>query len=108
MTTDVASPEPATAEKRIGMLMNTAPAGAAAIPDQGFLKFLRPLHERFTPRQQQLIAKRHAALQASHAGRRPEHLPPSEATQGDWKIELPAWCQDQRNQMTGPADDAEL
>ncbi|MGA9445705.1 MAG: hypothetical protein WBV26_04635 [Candidatus Sulfotelmatobacter sp.] len=25
-----------------------------------------------------------------------------------WKIALPAWCQDQRNQMTGPADDAEL
>ncbi len=27
---------------------------------------------------------------------------------GDWRIELPDWCQDQRNQMTGPADDAEL
>ena len=25
-----------------------------------------------------------------------------------WRVELPAWCQDQRNQMTGPADDAEL
>ena len=25
-----------------------------------------------------------------------------------WRIELPDWCQDQRNQMTGPADDAEL
>ena len=26
----------------------------------------------------------------------------------DWKIELLEWCFDQRNQMTGPADDAEL
>ncbi len=25
-----------------------------------------------------------------------------------WRIDLPAWCHDQRNQMTGPADDAEL
>ena len=25
-----------------------------------------------------------------------------------WRIELPEWCQDQRNQMTGPADDADL
>lgn len=38
----------------------------------------------------------------------PDHLPPSEATASDWKIELPVWCRDQRNQMTGPADDAEL
>lgn len=26
----------------------------------------------------------------------------------EWKIELPEWCLDQRNQMTGPADDIEL
>ncbi len=25
-----------------------------------------------------------------------------------WRIEVPDWCADQRNQMTGPADDAEL
>src|SRR5262249_47843940 len=25
-----------------------------------------------------------------------------------WSITLPDWCSDQRNQMTGPADDAEL
>src|SRR5439155_3729993 len=29
-------------------------------------------------------------------------------TDGDWRIEVPFWCEDQRNQMTGPADDAEL
>jgi len=30
------------------------------------------------------------------------------ATMHAWQIQLPEWCQDQRNQMTGPADDAEL
>jgi malate synthase len=34
-------------------------------------------------------------------------LQQSEAS-SDWTIPLPAWCADQRNQMTGPADDAEL
>jgi malate synthase len=38
----------------------------------------------------------------------PDYLPPSEATSTAWRIELPPWCADQRNQMTGPADDAEL
>jgi len=74
----------------------------------GFLEFLLPLHRRFTPWQQALLAKRAAALAGAHRGRLPQHLPPSLATQGDWRIELPAWCRDQRNQMTGPADDAEL
>ena len=35
-------------------------------------------------------------------------MPSSEATTSEWRIELPDWCADQRNQMTGPADDAEL
>src|SRR5882672_11018273 len=38
----------------------------------------------------------------------PDYLPPSVATTNSWRIELPAWCADQRNQMTGPADDADL
>ena len=38
----------------------------------------------------------------------PNKLPASAATAEAWRIELPEWCQDQRNQMTGPADDAEL
>ncbi len=46
-------------------------------------------------------------MEASHAGRRPNYLPASEAG-GDWRIELPEWAADQRNQMTGPADDHEL
>ncbi len=74
----------------------------------GFLEFLLPLHQRFTPRQQELIEKRYRVLAESHAGKRPRHLPPSPATEREWRIELPGWCADQRNQMTGPADDAEL
>jgi malate synthase len=74
----------------------------------GFLDFLLPLHRAFTPRQQKLVAQRRAALAASHGGHRPNYLPPSDATRTGWRIELPEWCADQRNQMTGPADDAEL
>ncbi len=89
--------------------MNTAPAGAFErdVP-AGFAAFYRPLHERFTARQQELAAARKRVLAASLEGRRPDYLPPSPATTQDWKIDLPAWCSDQRNQMTGPADEAEL
>ena len=74
----------------------------------GFLEFFVPLHQRFTPRQRELVAKRKRVLADAHAGKLPNHLPPSETTTGQWRIPLPEWCQDQRNQMTGPADDAEL
>ncbi|HZO94341.1 MAG TPA: hypothetical protein VFB22_11320 [Candidatus Baltobacteraceae bacterium] len=89
--------------------MSTAPAGFSAERDlpAGFASFYRPLHERFTPRQQSAIAARKRVLDASLAGRKPQY-PPRGPAQGDWRIELPAWCADQRNQMTGPADDAEL
>jgi malate synthase len=90
--------------------MNAAPAGFR--PDRdlpaGFWAFFTPLHREFTPRQQALAARRVRSLAAAHLGRLPNHLPRSEATTGDWRIALPAWCRDQRNQMTGPADDAEL
>jgi malate synthase len=90
--------------------MNSAPPGWTLERDAppGFAPFYRRLHEAFTPRQQELVAKRRSVLAASHEGRYPAYLPPSEATTADWRIELPAWVADQRNQMTGPADDAEL
>jgi malate synthase len=75
---------------------------------KGFLEFVPPLHHELTPRQQSFIAKRAEILAASHESRKPDYLPPSEARIGDWKIQIPAWCVDQRNQITGPADDAEL
>ena len=70
--------------------------------------FYLPLHHAFAPRQRTLIERRDAALEAAHRGLLPDHLPPSAAATARWRIELPAWCADQRNQMTGPADDAEL
>jgi malate synthase len=75
---------------------------------RGFYEFLLPLHRAFTPRQQELAARRRQVLAEAHRGHLPDYLPPSEATTGSWKVALPGWCQDQRNQMTGPADDAEL
>src|SRR5256714_5147974 len=75
---------------------------------RGFYDFLLPLHRAFSRRQQELAARRRGVLEAAHQGRLPDYLPTSEATTGSWKVSLPGWCQDQRNQMTGPADDAEL
>ena len=96
--------------KKIDNRINQPPSGF--VPEQmftrEFLEFLSKLHREFTPRQQALVAKRAEVLSQSHQGTLPNHLSPSNVTTGDWKIELPAWCRDQRNQMTGPADDAEL
>src|SRR3981189_2136970 len=92
------------------MLLNAAPTGFDATRDlpAGFLEFLSPLHAALTLRQRALVARREAALQEAHAGKQPNFLPPSVSTMQAWQIELPEWCFDQRNQMTGPADDAEL
>ncbi len=91
--------------------MNVAPEGFRAETDlpKGFAPYFAKLHAEFTPRQRRLVEARAARLAAAHRdGAMPDHLPPSTATTGKWRIELPAWCRDQRNQMTGPADDAEL
>jgi malate synthase len=92
------------------MPINFAPAGFDAGRDlpAGFLAFFRKLHEALTPRQRLLVAKRNETLRAAHAGTLPNYLPASAATTEAWRIALPAWCADQRNQMTGPADDADL
>jgi malate synthase len=92
------------------MPVNTAPAGFDATRDlpAGFLEFLAPLHAALTLRQRALVTRRETALQEAHAGKQPTFLSPSVSTMQSWQIELPEWCFDQRNQMTGPADDAEL
>lgn len=74
----------------------------------GFLEFLASLHAALTLRQRALIHRRENVLVESHAGKLPNYLPPSVATANPWRVELPGWCADQRNQMTGPTDDAEL
>src|SRR5437773_1068203 len=90
--------------------VNSAPADFDAARDlpEGFLEFLAPLHAALTLRQRALVARRDFALAEAQAGKLPDYLPPSVATTNSWRIELPAWCADQRNQMTGPGDDADL
>ena len=90
--------------------MNCPPAGFRPDRDlpHGFLDFYLPLHRAFTARQQALAMRRQEVLMAAHEGQLPGYLPASDATRLEWRIELPTWCLDQRNQMTGPADDAEL
>ena len=97
-------------EDTTSQYMNYAPADLNPQRDlpKGFFDFLLPLHRQFTPWQQKIAAKRKDVLQRSHQGHPPDYLPASEATTSGWRIEVPDWCADQRNQMTGPADDAEL
>src|ERR1700682_193945 len=101
--------EPTSVAGRL-MPVNSAPASLDAARElpAGFLEFLAPLHDKLTLRQQALIGRRDAALTDAFAGKLPGYLPPSVASMQPWQIELPEWCSDQRNQMTGPADDAEL
>src|ERR1700691_1211397 len=97
-------------ENATSQYMNYAPANLDPQKDlpKGFMDFLLPLHKQFTPRQQEIIAKRAKGLEASHQSKPPDYLPSSVVTKSECKIELPEWCADQRNQMTGPADDGEL
>src|ERR1700693_5956733 len=113
MATAISKPDPAKVplpfSNRI-VEVNSAPPNFDPARDlpAGFLEFFAPLHAALTLRQRALIARRDYALAEAHAGKVPDYLPPSVATTNSWHIELPAWCADQRNQMTGPADDADL
>ena len=97
-------------KKEFDSRINHAPRDFDARKDlpPGFYEFLEPLHREFTPRQQALANKRNEVLAASHAGDLPVYLKNSVAAKENWKIILPKYVEDQRNQMTGPADDAEL
>ena len=94
----------------VGFPLNCPPADFDPLRDLpgGFIDFLRPLQQRFTPWQQALVEERGRVLDDSHQGNKPAHRYPAEAIRNGWRIQLPDWCQDQRNQMTGPADDADL
>ncbi|HSD12547.1 MAG TPA: hypothetical protein VLC10_03235 [Patescibacteria group bacterium] len=77
----------------------------------GFRAFLEPLHRRFTPWQRFIIESRRRALEASWNGAPPDYATTVRADvvkNSEWSIAVPDWMADQRNQMTGPADDAEL
>jgi malate synthase len=89
--------------------VSSAPSGFSIERDlpAGFAEFYRPLHAEFAPRQQAAAERRKEIMAAAHAGQLPNYLSSSQAG-SEWRIELPAWAADQRNQMTGPADDHEL
>src|SRR5437867_4988476 len=113
MATATTKPNPALTPRPFAnpiVPVNSAQPAFDAARDlpKGFLEFLAPLHATLTLRQRALIARRDFALAEAHAGKVPDYLPPSVATTNPSRIELPAWCADQRNQMTGPADDADL
>jgi malate synthase len=97
-------------EKKFDPRINHAPTNFEAEKDlpKGFYEFLIELHKEFTPRQQELARHRAEVLAKAHEGVLPDFLAESKATRSDWKIALPDYILDQRNQMTGPADDAEL
>src|SRR5438445_10879722 len=75
---------------------------------KGLKEFFLPLHRTFEARRQELLEARRRSLALAHEGKLPGYLPESEATKGNWKIALPAWARDQRNQITGPADNPKL
>jgi malate synthase len=98
------------ARPSVGFHLNQPPAQFDPKRDlpKGFLEFLEPMHRRFSPRQQALLVERRRVLGEALQGNKPTHSYPAYAVRNGWYIELPEWCQDQRNQMTGPADEAEL
>jgi len=101
---------PVSEHVQTGFRLNVPPSSfrrQRGLPE-GFLEFVSPLHREFSPRRNTLADERRLVLLDSHAGNKPVHRYPGPAVRNGWRIELPEWCQDQRNQMTGPADDAEL
>jgi len=74
---------------------------------EGFLSFLASLRSRFEPRRADILAARDRLLDAARVGIYPGYLP-SSGVRSEWRIELPDWIREQRNQITGPADNAKL
>ncbi len=86
-----------------------ARAGGVAGPlPNGLPDLLRDLGAIFEPHRRSLLAARSSALAAAHRGRPPQYREAPEAAGAAWRIELPEWALDQRNQITGPADNPKL
>lgn len=90
--------------------MNTAPSSLNPEKDlpAGFMAFYKKLHQKFYPWQQELLEVRKQLLFHAQKGELPNHHQDGAITAIDWRIQLPSWISDQRNQMTGPADDGAL
>ncbi len=99
-----------TSERKLDPRINHAPVGfkAESALTKSFYSFLNELHVNFTPRQKELVTRREKVLRSAFAGDLPDHDRDEKVSAENWKIKLPDWCADQRNQMTGPADDGAL
>jgi malate synthase len=109
-------------------IMETNIMKAGALLDPRFLAFYQPLHEKYTIWQQQIAHTRAnrtmgittyklrvgyqdeyemwpGLLQGNSLLTKPKFPKDIEK---DFYIQIPSWCSDQRNQMTGPIDDAAL
>jgi malate synthase len=75
--------------------------------DNGFYKFFQKLNIRFTPWQKRLKNLRNDRLAHAYRGVLPQFVNDPLVTTKH-KVDLPDWLKDQRNQMTGPADNNEL
>jgi hypothetical protein len=78
-------------ESTRGFRLNCPPSGsdpAAELP-KGFLEFLRPLHQRFTPWQQQLAAKRKAHWQPRIKAICPPIFPPAKPSASSGRSKFP-------------------
>jgi len=85
-----------------------------------FLEFFMPYHERFSKWQQTIAKKRIERTTYSFENDDkvgypesyeswPKELQPRQILHNsEFKVDFPEWCKDQRNQMTGPLDDAAL
>ena len=74
-----------------------------------FYRFLREIdpYEELREGQDTLNIIRKATKNAARRGELPTWLK-SQPAHGKWQAELPPWMSDQRNQMTGPADNEKL
>ena len=84
----------------------TAEADPQDAPSDELLEFFLPLHRAFEPRRRLLLDARRQSLENAHRGSLPGYLPESKAIKGAWSLTVPEWAKDQRNQITGPADNA--
>lgn len=78
-------------------------AGELMIPD--FQDYLLALHDQFAGRVREIREKRTQVVKrALHDGVGPAHLPPSDATTGDWSVpEVPAELREPGIEISGPA-----
>tara|TARA_R100001244_G_scaffold25113_4_gene25610 strand:+ start:66651 stop:68153 length:1503 start_codon:yes stop_codon:yes gene_type:complete len=84
--------------------------------DPEFLEFYESFHSKFSAHAFKAIEQRREILERTK--KFPDWKPKARGEcekagspprrKSTWKVSLPTWCRDQRNQMTGPADSAEL